>query len=85
MNGLVKRSDVIETANKFSFTDENDRRRYLDFLGYCLKETKTAYDVDAVVEEMQDSTVEFELFGICSEYIPKHIAINAVRKGDKNG
>ena len=84
MSDLVKRSDVIETANKFSFTDEHEKRRYLDFLDYCLKETKTAYNVDAAVEEMQDSTVEFELFGICSEYIPKHIAINAVRKGGVN-
>ena len=49
-----------------------------------IDEQPTAYDVDAVVEDMQDSTVEFELFGVCSEYIPKHIVINAVRKGGVN-
>ena len=76
MNGLVKRSDVIETANKFSFTDENDRRRYLDFLGYCLKETKTAYDVDAVVKQVHDELFTYD--------IPDDIVDDIVRKGGVN-
>lgn len=59
------------------YSDKNKIQKMLD-------RQPTAYNVDAVVEEMQDSTVEFELFRICSEYIPKHIAINAVRKGGVN-
>lgn len=60
MSDLISRSDVIETANKFSFTDENDRRKYLDFLDYCLKETKTAYNVDKVIEQLQEKVREAE-------------------------
>lgn len=46
-------------------------------------EQPTAYDVEKVVKQLEDNAVEFELFGISSDYVPKHIAIASVRNGGK--
>lgn len=46
-----------------------------------LKNYTTAYDPDKVIEELKDSTVEFELFGTCSDYIEINHAIEIIKRG----
>lgn len=41
----------------------------------------TAYDVDKVVEELEESSIEFELFGSCSEFVNLAVAIDIVKRG----
>lgn len=46
-----------------------------------LKNYTTAYDPDKVIEELKDSTVEFELFGTCSDYVEINHAIEIIKRG----
>lgn len=46
-----------------------------------LKSYTTAYDPDKVIEELKDCAVEFELFGICSDYVEVNHAIEAIKRG----
>lgn len=46
-----------------------------------LKSYTTAYDLDKVIEELKDCAVEFELFGICSDYVEVNHAIEAIKRG----
>lgn len=50
---------------------------------YEVREQSTAYDLDRVLERLRGDTVEFELFGICSEYVPLDRAIAIVKGGAK--
>ena len=53
-----------------------------------LKSYTTAYDLDKVIEELKDCTVEFELFGTCSDYVEVDHAIEIIKRGggtDKDG
>lgn len=53
-----------------------------------LKNYATAYDPDKVIEELKDSTVEFELFGTRSDYVEINHAIEIIKRGggtDKDG
>ena len=53
MGRLIEENSVIEVAEKFTFTDENERSKYLDFVRYCVQNSKTAYDVEKVVAELE--------------------------------
>ena len=55
MGRLIEESSVIEVAEKFTFTDENERRKCLDFVRYCVKNSKTAYDIEKVVAELENA------------------------------
>lgn len=46
-----------------------------------LKSYTTAYNPEKVAEEMRDHSVEFELFGTCSDYVEINHAIGAVKRG----
>lgn len=46
-----------------------------------LKSYTTAYNPEKVAEEMIDHSVEFELFGTCSDYVEINHAIEAVKRG----
>lgn len=88
MSDLISRSALIEEIHKIKFQvnhseEVGHNRPFVDIANVlsCIDAQPTAYNVDAVVEDMMDSAVEFELFGVSSEYIPKHIVINAIRKG----
>lgn len=41
----------------------------------------TAYDVNKIVEELKDNAIEFETFGICSDYVELTHAIEIVKGG----
>lgn len=41
----------------------------------------TAYDLDGVLDRLKQNAVEFELFGICSDYVPLGRAIEIVKGG----
>ena len=92
MSDLISRSEVIEEiwhvfnhyANDGSKFDEYETEAInmaFKVLQNRIEEQPTAYDISKVVTELEEHAVEFELFGICSDYVPKHIAVNAVRKG----
>lgn len=44
----------------------------------------TAYDLDKVLERLRYNAVEFEAFGICSDYVPLGKAIEIVKGGVNN-
>ena len=48
---------------------------------YEVRKQPTAYDLDRVLERLRGDTEEFELFGICSEYVPLYRAIAIVKGG----
>ena len=54
MGRLIEENSVIEVAEKFTFTNENERSKYLDFVRYCVQNSKTAYDVEKVVAELEE-------------------------------
>lgn len=54
MGRLIEESSVIEVAEKFTFTDENEKRKCLDFIRYCVKNSKTAYDVEKVIQQLRE-------------------------------
>ena len=43
------------------------------------------YDLDKVVEELEDHAIEFEAFGICSDYVELSHAIEIVKCGGVSG
>ena len=50
----------------------------------CMKaveEQPTAYDTNKVIEGLKDSAIEFEAFGICSDYVEITTAIDIVKGG----
>jgi len=54
MGRLIDENSVIENADKCTFTDENERRKFLQFVKYCVEQSETAYDVDKVVTELEE-------------------------------
>lgn len=79
MGRLIEESSVIEVAENFTFTDENERRKYLDFVRYCVKNSKTAYDIEKVVAELEEASTMDDLDD--AFYIREYKAIDIVRKG----
>lgn len=58
----------------------NNGKEVERFLGY-IDEQPTAYNPDAVAEELRNYAIEFEAFGICSEYVELSHAIEIVKRG----
>lgn len=54
MSSLISKKDVVNVAKNFMFTDETQKRQYMDFLHYCLDNTPIAYDLGKVVSELED-------------------------------
>lgn len=54
MSYLISRSEAVKVAKGFTFTDETQKRQYMDFLHYCLDNTPIAYDLSKVVSELED-------------------------------
>lgn len=54
MSDLISKKDAVNVAKDFVFTDETQKRQYMDFLHYCLDNTPIAYDLDKVVSELED-------------------------------
>lgn len=77
MGRLINESNVIEIAEKCTFTDENEKKKILDFVRYCVKEAKTAYDVEKVVEEINNE----ENWCNAEEMIHVEVVEEIVRKG----
>lgn len=79
-------ADKLERALKRVAADAALEERFED-LGevsdaiYEVRKQPTAYDLDGVLECLRDNTVEFELFGICSDYVPLGKAIEIVKGG----
>ena len=49
------------------------------------EEQQIAYDTNKVIEELKDSAIEFEAFGICSDYVELTTAIDIVKGGGADG
>ncbi len=58
----------------------NNSKEVERFLGY-IDEQPTAYNPDAVAKELRNYAIEFEAFGICSEYVELSHAIEIVKRG----
>lgn len=50
-----------------------------------IDDTPTAYDIDKVVEQLKDHAIEFEAFGICSDYVELTHAIEILKGGGTDG
>ena len=66
MGRLIEDNSVIEIAEKCTFTDENEKKKILDFVRYCVKQSKTAYDVDKFVAEMNEALIKLGDGSDCS-------------------
>lgn len=76
MGRLIKENTVIEVAEKFTFTDENERRKYLDFVRYCVQNSKTAYDVEKVVDVVRE-----DCYSMGFDESQTDIVVKDIRKG----
>ena len=56
MGRLIFAESVIEEAEKLEFTDQNEKKKYLDVVKYCVDKCKTAQD-SSKVEEPSDSFI----------------------------
>lgn len=82
MGRLIDENSVIENAEKCAFTDKDDRRRFLEFVKYCVKEAPTAYDIEKVVEQLEDLEEDFcQCFRKCEEQCFIQRVTDIVRKG----
>ena len=54
MSDLISRKDAVNVAKGFTFTNETQKRQYMDFLHYCLDTTPIAYDLGKVVSELEE-------------------------------
>lgn len=84
MGDLISRSEVIDTIlteNQRCITSTGHEMSISMICDFILNQP-TAYDVDAVVAELEkDTTCRFRLDG----YIPKSKAIDIVRNAGKDG
>lgn len=55
-----------------------------DILWDVINRIPTAYDVNKIVDELKDNAIEFETFGICSDYVELSHAIEIVKVGVVN-
>jgi hypothetical protein len=65
MNDLVSKNEVVNIANDFTFTFEGDRKRYMDFLNYCLNNVPTV-EAKPVVHGKWEYLKEYNIVS-CSE------------------
>jgi putative IMPACT (imprinted ancient) family translation regulator len=78
MSTLINKADLI---NEIMVKCNNMTSAY-DVLKVISKH-QTDYDVDKVVEQLEDYSIEFETFGQCSDYVELSHAIEIVKKGGK--
>lgn len=48
MSDLISRSEAVKIGTDFTFTFEDDKRRYMDFLHYCLNNAPIVETVPVV-------------------------------------
>ena len=69
MSRLIDADKLIDKLKEYTTTNN------CEFNGACrsiieiVKRQPIAFDVEKVVSELEDCKVEFELFGICSDYV----------------
>ena len=69
MNDLISRIEVLNIAKGFTFTFDEDRQRYMDFLNYCL-ETAPTIEAEPVVhgEWIECDWVKYDGHSECVHY-----------------
>lgn len=67
---------LIDTDDLVQYLSYEDTEEMIDNI-------PTTYDLDEVLEQLEDNAVEFELFGICSDYVPLGQAIEIIKCGRK--
>ena len=65
-------------------TCDGEITKRVEFLWDVINKIPTAYDVNKIVEELKDSAIEFETFGIRSDYVELTHAIEIVKAGGVN-
>ena len=83
MRWLSKLIDVDELKNNIV----NNRQTPYEFLEDYLDDinkTPPACDLKQVIDKIKDNVIEFEMFGILSEYIPLHRVITIVKNSILN-
>lgn len=83
---LIDADLLTEKVKKWLNSDPNaDRMVGIDDIAVSvlmeIEEQPTAFNPDAVAEELRNYVIEFEAFGICSEYVELSHAIELVKGG----
>ena len=88
MSRLIDADKLIEQIWKLRKETEEQYDLCIDELKdvYCgvvslIDAQPTAYDVGNVVGNLEDHAIEFEAFGICSDYVEISHAIEIVKRG----
>ena len=83
MGRLIDTDELIRYLG-FENTEEEREENVGEIITLeMIDEIPTAYNFDEVLEQLQDNAIEFELFGICSDYVPLGQAIEIVKYGRK--
>lgn len=82
---LIDADRLIEALNlcgcyKHINPEAYDTLMKYEILG-AIEVQPTAYDMDNVIEELEESSIEFEVFGRCSEFVNSVVAIDIVKRG----
>ena len=82
MSDLISRSELLKRLEEWNTSDKTDKALY-NFALNRIIEQPTAYDIDKVVEELEEKarTVNVIGYGTIYEAINKDVAIEIVRQG----
>lgn len=67
MSDLISRSEAVKIGTDFTFTFEDDKRRYMDFLHYCLNKAPTVEAVPVVHGSWETEFTALLVVYRCSE------------------
>ena len=76
MGRLINENSVIEQAEKCTFTDKDERKKFFQFVKYCVEQSETAYDVEKVVAELEEEKVVLNM----SDLISRQALLDAMDK-----
>ena len=82
MSDLISRSELLKRLKEWNTSDETDKALY-NFAFHRIIEQPTAYDIDKVVDELEEKarTVNVIGCGTIFEAINKDVAIKIVKQG----
>ena len=82
MSDLISRSELLKRLKEWNTSDETDKALY-NFAFHRIIEQPTAYDIDKVVDELEEKarTVNVIGCGTIFEAINKDVAIKIVQQG----
>ena len=78
---LVRQEDVLAVADDFVFTDEKQKRQYMDFLEYCLNSAPVACDLNAMINTIKNHPNAFRELGWQESCITIRDVVEVIKGG----